>query len=136
MTHINRVGTVIVPVSDQARALAFYVTKLGFEQVSDFTYGDGERWVEVSAPGDSVRIALAASGNGHTGVETGVALGADDADAAHADLLARGADVDAKVMRQGDPAVRWGGTALAGVPPMFRVYDPDGNSFLVVAAPD
>ena len=30
-TNITRVGTVIVPVSDQDQALEFYVGKLGFE---------------------------------------------------------------------------------------------------------
>ncbi|HEX2467935.1 MAG TPA: VOC family protein [Solirubrobacterales bacterium] len=34
-THITHVGTVIVPVSDQDRALAFYVDKLGFEKRLD-----------------------------------------------------------------------------------------------------
>ena len=29
-THITQVGTVIVPVSDQDRALEFYLGKLGF----------------------------------------------------------------------------------------------------------
>jgi hypothetical protein len=31
-THITAVGTVIIPVSDQDRALEFYVGKLGFEK--------------------------------------------------------------------------------------------------------
>jgi catechol 2,3-dioxygenase-like lactoylglutathione lyase family enzyme len=34
------VGTVFVPVSDQDRALAFYVDKLGFEKRADLGYGD------------------------------------------------------------------------------------------------
>ena len=46
-THITQVGTVIVPVTDQDRALEFYLGKLGFEQRMDVPYGEGERWVEV-----------------------------------------------------------------------------------------
>jgi catechol 2,3-dioxygenase-like lactoylglutathione lyase family enzyme len=40
-THITQVGTVIVPVSDQDRALEFYVGKLGFEKRVDAPYGEG-----------------------------------------------------------------------------------------------
>jgi hypothetical protein len=45
-THITQVGTVMVPVSDQDRALAFYVETLGFEKRGDIPYGDGDRWLE------------------------------------------------------------------------------------------
>jgi len=34
-THITQVGTVIVPVSDQDRAIDFYVEALGFEKRAD-----------------------------------------------------------------------------------------------------
>jgi hypothetical protein len=29
-------------------------------------------------------------------------------------------DVDAALLRKGDPVKRWGGALLAGTPPMFR----------------
>jgi catechol 2,3-dioxygenase-like lactoylglutathione lyase family enzyme len=38
-TRISEVGTVFVPVSDQERALEFYVGTLGFEKRIDFVYG-------------------------------------------------------------------------------------------------
>ena len=47
-TSITEVGTVIVPVSDQDRALEFYLDKLGFEKRTDTPYGKGERWVDVA----------------------------------------------------------------------------------------
>ena len=50
-TNITEVGTVIVPVSDQDKAVAFYSEKLGFEKRADTPYGDGDRWVEVAPPG-------------------------------------------------------------------------------------
>ncbi len=53
-THITQVGRVAVPVSDQDRALEFYLDKLGFEKRIDTPYGEGERWVEV-APSSSLR---------------------------------------------------------------------------------
>ena len=50
-THITQLGTVMVPVSDQDRALEFYVEKLGFETRADIPFGEGERWVEVAPKG-------------------------------------------------------------------------------------
>ena len=50
-THITQVGRVMVLVSDQDRAIAFYVEKLGFELRADVPFGDGDRWVEVAPPG-------------------------------------------------------------------------------------
>ena len=58
-THAEKIATVIVPVSDQDRAIAFYVEKLGLEKRTDIPFGNGYRWVEV-APGDAeTTIALA-----------------------------------------------------------------------------
>jgi catechol 2,3-dioxygenase-like lactoylglutathione lyase family enzyme len=127
-------ATVIFPVTDQERALAFYVEALGFEKVSDFRYDDGERWLEVAPPGESpIRLSLVAQPDAaDAGIETRIAFGVDDIEAAHAALRARGADVDERILREGDPAVRWAGATLAGIPPMFLVRDPDANSFLLV----
>jgi catechol 2,3-dioxygenase-like lactoylglutathione lyase family enzyme len=134
-TNITDVGTVIVPVGDQDRALEFYVGTLGFEKLGDFRYGDGERWVEVAPSGATTRVALASPRAGQSApVETGVAFGSRDVDADHAELRARGVDVDDAILREEDPVVHWGGAVLAGVPPMFRFRDPDGNSFLIVQA--
>ncbi len=55
------------------------------------------------------------------GVETGISLSTDDIDATYAHMQGAGVDVDAEVMRMGDP-----------VPPMFFFRDPDGNTLLVV----
>jgi catechol 2,3-dioxygenase-like lactoylglutathione lyase family enzyme len=42
-THIARVGTVIIPVTDQDQALEFYVDTLGFEKRLDGPFGEGGR---------------------------------------------------------------------------------------------
>jgi catechol 2,3-dioxygenase-like lactoylglutathione lyase family enzyme len=121
-TQIKQIGTVIVPVSDQDRALEFYLEKLGFEKRADIPYGRGERWVEVAPAGAATNIALIPPREGEpTGVDTRVAFASEDVDADHAELDARGVDVDEQVMRMGDP-----------VPPMFFFRDQDGNRFLVV----
>lgn len=131
--NITQVATVYVPVGDQDRALDFFVGTLGFEQVADFRYADGERWVEVAPPGAATRVSLVPASAGRpAGIETGVGFLTDDVDADHADLRARGVDVDDAILRRGDPVVRWSGAALAGTPPMFLLRDPDGNSFLIV----
>lgn len=121
-TGISQIGTVIVPVSDQDRAIEFFVQKLGFEKRSDTPFGNGDRWVEVAPPGASTTIAIVPPREGDpVGVETRVGWATDDADASHASMLAQGVDVDAEVMRMGDP-----------VPPMYFFRDPDGNKFMVV----
>src|SRR5262249_50738141 len=45
------VRTVGVPVTDQQRALAFYVDTLGFEKRLDVPFGDAKRWIEVAPAG-------------------------------------------------------------------------------------
>jgi catechol 2,3-dioxygenase-like lactoylglutathione lyase family enzyme len=121
-THITQVGTVMVPVSNQDQALEFYIDTLGFEKRADTPYGAGDRWVEVAPEGAATTIALVPPREGDAvGIETRVGFTTEDVEADHASLTARGVDVDAEVMRLGDP-----------VPPMFFFRDPDGNSFLIV----
>jgi catechol 2,3-dioxygenase-like lactoylglutathione lyase family enzyme len=122
-TGIAKIGTVVIPVSDQDRAIEFYVEKLGFEKRGDVPFGEGYRWVEVAPAGADTTIAIVPPPPGKpTGnVETGIGLNTDDIDGLHADLKARGVDVDAEVSRMGDP-----------VPPLFWLRDPDGNTLMVV----
>ena len=121
-TKITQVGTVMVPVKDQDQAIAFYTEKLGLELRADIPFAGSERWVEVAPAGAATTIALVTPREGEaTGIETRIALSTKDLDADHADLLARGVDVDAEVMRMGDP-----------VPPMFWFRDPEGNRLMIV----
>ena len=120
--RIAQVGTVIVPVDDQDRALEFYLERLGFEKRTDVPYGDGERWIEVAPPGAATTIALVPPREGEsTGIETRVGFTTQEIDAVHAELRGQGVDADDEVMRMGDP-----------VPPMFFFNDPDGNRFFIV----
>jgi catechol 2,3-dioxygenase-like lactoylglutathione lyase family enzyme len=121
-TRITQLATVMVPVTDQDRAIDFYVEKLGFEKCADIPFGDGDRWVEVIPPGAATSLALVTPREGEAvGIETRIGLKTEDADADHADLLARGVDVDEEVMHMGEP-----------VPPMFFFRDLDGNKLMVV----
>jgi catechol 2,3-dioxygenase-like lactoylglutathione lyase family enzyme len=119
-TRITRVGTVIIPVSDQERALDFYVGTLGFEKRLDAPFGPGGRWIEVAPPGAATTIALVPQRpDGQSGIEVSLATGAAESD--YAALLAHGVDADAELIRVG-----------VNVPPMFTFRDPDGNGFRMV----
>lgn len=120
-TRITQVGTVIVPVSDQDKAIEFYTGTLGFEKRADIPFGGSERWVEVAPAGAATTLALVPPRPGEpTGIDTHVGFTTEDVDADHAQLTERGVEAD-EVMRMGDP-----------VPPMLFFRDPDGNRFMIV----
>jgi lactoylglutathione lyase len=118
-THIRQVSTVAIPVADPNRAIDFYVGILGLEKRRDMPFGEGLRWIEVAPEGAATTIALAPPGDNMTGVDTGVRLATDDCEAIHRDLRNQGVDVD-EIMR------------LPGIPPMFSLRDPDGNTLYIV----
>jgi catechol 2,3-dioxygenase-like lactoylglutathione lyase family enzyme len=120
-THITEVGTVLVPVTDQDRALEFYVGTLGFEVRIDGEFGPGMRWLEVAPPGAATTIALIRMAEGD---DTRVSLTTTDAEADHAALTEAGVDAGEELIRMGE-----------GVPPMFAFTDPDGNTVRVVERP-
>jgi catechol 2,3-dioxygenase-like lactoylglutathione lyase family enzyme len=120
-TQITQVGTVIVPVSDQDKAIEFYTGTLGFEKRADIPFGGSERWVEVAPAGAATTIALVPPRPGEPiGIDTHVGFTSEDVDADYAQLTDRGVEAD-EVMRMGDP-----------VPPMLFFRDPDGNRFMIV----
>jgi catechol 2,3-dioxygenase-like lactoylglutathione lyase family enzyme len=119
-TKIWDVGAVAVPVSDQERAVRFYVERLGFEVRLDVPMADGGRWVQVAPPGGRVPVALVAAGDGAAvGVDTGITFATSDAEGDHVRLAWAGVDAD--------PLLRW-----PGVPAMFILRDPDGNQLKVM----
>ena len=121
--QITAVRTVGIPVTDQERALNFYVGLLGLDKRLDLPLSGGHRWIEVGPAGAATTMALVAARDGvPAGVETGVRLAAGDAEALHASLLATGVDVG--------EILRW-----PGVPAMFAFRDPDGNGLEIVEAP-
>jgi predicted enzyme related to lactoylglutathione lyase len=121
-TGIRGLSLVCVATPDQDGAIAFYES-LGFEKRTDVPFGGGYRWVEVYPPEGNAGIALAPPRPGEPvqPQETGITLTTSDIDATHAELRARGVDVDAEVSRMGDP-----------VPPMFWLRDTTGHTLMVV----
>jgi catechol 2,3-dioxygenase-like lactoylglutathione lyase family enzyme len=121
-THITRIGRVLVPVRDQGRAIEFYCETLGFEKRVDMPFGDGGRWIEVAPAGAETVISLIPPQESLApGQATGILLTTGDVDADHAELKARGVDVDVEITRGGE-----------GAPPLFFLRDPDGNTLCVV----
>jgi lactoylglutathione lyase len=125
-TTVSNIGVAMFSVADQDAALAFYTRKLGYELRSDMRFGEnGEmRWLEVAPPRSRARLALNPPMNGQPG---GGSIGVEtpDVQAEHARLKAiEDVDVDADIMQ------------APGVPTMFSVRDPDGNSIWIVETPD
>ena len=89
-----KIELVTVPVSDVDRAKAFYVDQVGFNADHDHAVGDGLRFVQLTPPGSACSIAL---GEGITdaapGSVPGIQMVVGDADAARAQLAARGVEV-------------------------------------------
>jgi lactoylglutathione lyase len=122
-TRVTEIATVLIPVTDQDRALAFYTERLGFEKRMAYPSGPN-RWIEVGPAGSTATVALAPGGEMmQPGRDTGIRISTDDAAADHEALKAAGVDVD--------ELLNWGG----GVPPMFVLRDPDGNSLVIVQQP-
>ena len=122
--RIDGVRTVGIPVSDQDRALEFYVETLEFEKLMDAPVEQfGGRWIEVRPPGSTTTIALTpAREKAPAGVDTGIRFTTEDPAALHAQLSGRGVDVD--------ELLRW-----EGVPLMFDFRDPNGNVLYVSERP-
>ena len=123
-TRISKLGTVVVPVSDQDRAIEFYVETLGFEKRTDVPFGNGYRWVEVypAERRDHHRHRRRRRAGKPTGnVQTGISLNTDDIDAVHADLKA----ARRRRRRRGQPHGRPGPADV--LVPRSRRQHPDGR---------
>lgn len=118
----TKFGTISVGVSDQNKALDFYVNKLGFETISDQPMSETERWVEVAPAGAETHLMLGLrnqSGGDKTGF-TGYILNTNNMEETCQTLKARG------VTLSKEPSTEpWGKWA--------QFTDPDGNEFGVWA---
>lgn len=118
------VGTISVPVSDQDKALDFYVNVLGLEKTSDEPMSADERWLVVTPPGAQTGIMLGkASAAGRMGQFTGYIFHPDDITATCETLAARGVHFTAPL--RVEPWGKWA-----------QFADPDGNEFGVWAPAD
>jgi catechol 2,3-dioxygenase-like lactoylglutathione lyase family enzyme len=113
---------VMVPVTDVDRAKAFY-EKVGFHADHDQTVSEEIRFVQLTPPGSACSIAI---GRGLTEMTPGsldnLQAVVADADATHADLVARGVEVS------GIDDQPWGR--------FIQLRDPDGNRWTLQQLPD
>jgi predicted enzyme related to lactoylglutathione lyase len=109
---------VIIPVSDIDRAKAFYTDKAGFNADHDHTVSDEIRFVQLTPPGSACSIAI---GKGITDAAPGSVVGLQmvvpDIEAAHDELVKRGAEVSEI------HELAWGRFVFFA--------DPDGNKWAV-----
>jgi catechol 2,3-dioxygenase-like lactoylglutathione lyase family enzyme len=120
---------IVVPVADVDRAKAFYVEQAGFAVHADHSAGEDFRVVQLTPPGSACSIAIMR--NAAAGSLQGLHLVVSDIEAAHAELIDRGADVSdyfhfgASGQSPGlDPQ-------RASYGSFFAFSDPDGNGWLV-----
>ena len=109
---------VIIPVSDIDRAKAFYTDQAGFNADHDHTVSDEIRFVQLTPPGSACSIAI---GRGITdaapGSVAGLQMVVPDIEAAHDELVKRGAQVS-EIQE-----LAWGRFVFFA--------DPDGNKWAV-----
>lgn len=124
---IEKVGTVSVFVSDQQRAKAFYIEKLGFELRTDAELypGSEARWIAVAPAGAQTEVVLYlpdenwAHYAGTVGKSQAITLQVPDMDAAYKRLKENGVHFSSEPDRQ-----PWGTFAM--------LEDSEGNQLLLV----
>ena len=111
-----------VPVADIDRAKAFYTDKVGFAAEHDARVDENVRFVQLTPPGSACSISLTSGVHEmQPGSIEGLQLVVEDADAARAELTARGVEVSEV---QEFP---WGRFVFFS--------DPDGNAWSVQQLP-
>jgi catechol 2,3-dioxygenase-like lactoylglutathione lyase family enzyme len=113
---------VAIPVSDVDRAKAFYTEKAGFNADHDHTVSDEIRFVQLTPPGSACSIAVGKGiVEGEPGSVRGLQMVVADIEAAHAGLVARGAEVS------DIQDLAWGRFVFFA--------DPDGNKWALQQLP-
>jgi predicted enzyme related to lactoylglutathione lyase len=117
-----KIELISVPVTDIDRAKAFYVDQAGFNADHDHRVSDDLRFVQLTPPGSACSIVLDKGMSGaEPGSQPGIQMVVADADAAHAELAARGVEVSE--VRE----FPWGRFVFFS--------DPDGNRWSVQELP-
>jgi predicted enzyme related to lactoylglutathione lyase len=109
------VSVISVPVSDQDRAKRFYTDQLGLAVVTESTFGDDLRWIQLGIPGAQTTLTLVTwFDEMPPGSLRGLVIDCEDLDKEYQALTERG------VTFLGPPSRLPGG--------IFAILtDPDGN---------
>jgi len=120
---ISHIHSTTIAVSDQDKALDFYVNTLGWTKELDNVMSEDMRFLSVAPPGGGAQLVLADpswAGNIKMGGHTGISLVAPDIDATYKELSERGVKFKEPVQ-----TMPWGQKAT-------WFTDPDGNEFFLV----
>ena len=113
-----KIELVAIPVTDVDRAKEFYVDRVGFHADHDYQVTETLRFVQLTPPGSACSIAI---GKGITDAAPGSVVGLQmvvpDIEAAHDQLVKRGAEVS-EIQE-----LAWGRFVFFA--------DPDGNKWAV-----
>ncbi|SRR5579883_257050 len=116
---ISEIQLLSIPVSNQTRALDFYVNQLGMELVADTAIEQDRRWVQVRPRGGSTSIALVTwFPTMPAGSSRGTVLEADDIEKEVALLRSRGVPIGGEIEE-----APWGR--------FVSFDDPDGNGLVL-----
>ncbi|TCC37421.1 hypothetical protein E0H75_40440 [Kribbella capetownensis] len=119
---VQSVAVVSVPVSDQDRAKAFYVDKLGLKLVREDDSIPGLRWIQVAPDGGGTALTLVDwFEQMPPGSVQGLVLRTDDLDADYKTFSANGVPFDGPPEQQ-----PWATEAV--------LHDPDGNMIVLQQA--
>ena len=122
MMRFKDVTVVSVPVSDQERARAFYVDKLGFELRRDDTSIPGMRWLQVAPRGATTSLTLVTWFDSMPpGSLRGLVLSSENLEADYEALVQKGVEFEGPPQKQ-----PWGVETV--------LHDPDGNSIVLQQA--
>ena len=117
---IKAVKFVSIPVRDQARALEFYTSKLGFSVLTDQPFNEHQRWLELTVGRAETRVVLFTTPGqeDRIGGFSNVVFSADDVERTAAELQQRGVEFVQPPRKES-----WGTSAI------FK--DVDGNQFVL-----
>jgi len=130
---LDEIGGKVVMVSDQEKALDFYVNKLGLEKKVDMQFGES-RWLEVAPKNSKSTIALMEPGPNNLppheieiakksiGTSTGLWFFSNNIQETFDSLTSKGVSITKPEVQD------WGGIVSS-------VKDEDGNEFKVIASP-
>jgi catechol 2,3-dioxygenase-like lactoylglutathione lyase family enzyme len=119
---VHDVKVISVPVSDQEKAKAFYVDKLGFELSRDDDSVPGIRWIQVTPRGSTTSLTLVNwFETMPPGSLQGLVLGSTDLPSDCEALAAKSVEFERPLQEQ-----PWGAEAV--------IRDPDGNSIVLQQA--
>ena len=122
---ISHIHATTIVVSDQDKALDYYVNVLGFEKTEDSPMGPTMRWLTVAPKGAATHIALSLPSwytkkpSLEMGMNTSIAFATADMKSTYAELKKRGVNFKSE-----PEMMPWGKLGV-------WFFDPDNNEFFM-----